>query len=154
MIQKIISGGQAGADIGGLVGARRAGIKTGGIAPKGWKTEKGPQPVLADYGLVEYRNDNYIARTLQNVIDSDATIIFATNISSDGTQKTIKFAKEHQKPFICINPFNPFALTELKAFCLENNISIVNIAGNRESKCKGITQKVADLIHQLLGEMT
>ncbi len=154
MIQKIISGGQAGADIGGLVGARRAGIKTGGVAPKGWKTEKGPQPVLAEYGLVEYRNDNYIARTLQNVIDSDATIIFATNISSGGTQKTIEFAKEHQKPFICINPFSPFALSELKAFCLENSVSIANIAGNRESKCKGITLKVANLIHQLLGEAT
>ena len=40
-IFKIISGGQTGADKGGLIAAKKANIKTGGIAPKGFMTEAG-----------------------------------------------------------------------------------------------------------------
>ena len=50
--KKIISGGQTGADLGALVGARRVGIETGGTAPKGFRTDRGLQPVLRQYGLV------------------------------------------------------------------------------------------------------
>lgn len=37
---KIISGGQTGADMGGLEAAREYGFPTGGYAPKGWMTER------------------------------------------------------------------------------------------------------------------
>jgi hypothetical protein len=36
---KIISGGQTGADQGGLEGARLLGIQTGGTAPYNWMTD-------------------------------------------------------------------------------------------------------------------
>ena len=36
---KIISGGQTGADMGGLLAAKDLGIRTGGWMPKGWLTE-------------------------------------------------------------------------------------------------------------------
>ena len=63
---KIISGGQTGADIGGLIGAKRAGIKTGGTAPRGYKTEKGPQIQSLKYlGLVEHPSEHYRHRTQQ-----------------------------------------------------------------------------------------
>jgi len=52
---RIISGGQTGADLGGLVGARRIGIETGGTAPRGYKTEKGSQvDALKAFGLIEH----------------------------------------------------------------------------------------------------
>lgn len=55
MLTKIISGGQTGADEGGLEGARLLGIPTGGTAPKGYRTENGPNLTLRDtYGLVEH----------------------------------------------------------------------------------------------------
>ena len=46
-------GGQTGADQGGLRAARACGIPTGGWAPRGWQTEDGPCPALANFGLVE-----------------------------------------------------------------------------------------------------
>jgi hypothetical protein len=39
MLEKVVSGGQTGADQGGLRAARLAGIPTGGWAPKGWLVE-------------------------------------------------------------------------------------------------------------------
>jgi hypothetical protein len=53
MIERVISGGQTGADQGGLRAAQACGIPTGGWAPRGWLTEAGPAPWLADWGLVE-----------------------------------------------------------------------------------------------------
>ena len=53
MIDKVVTGGQAGADQGALRAARAAGIATGGYALAGWVTEAGPAPWLAFFGLVE-----------------------------------------------------------------------------------------------------
>jgi hypothetical protein len=39
MLERVISGGQTGADQGGLRAARACGIPTGGWAPRGWLTE-------------------------------------------------------------------------------------------------------------------
>jgi hypothetical protein len=65
-IERLISGGQSGADQAGLRAARTAGIMTGGTAPRGWLAEVADVqpdgvvrwihrscPWLADFGLVE-----------------------------------------------------------------------------------------------------
>ena len=73
MIKKIISGGQTGADRAALDVAIKLGIRHGGWIPKGRKTEDGP---LSDkYQLQEMPTASYPARTEQNVIDSDGTLI-------------------------------------------------------------------------------
>ena len=78
MLDKIISGGQTGADQVALRAARAPGVPTGGWAPKGWLTEDGPAPWLADFGLAECPEPGYSARTLANVRDSDVTLRFGT----------------------------------------------------------------------------
>ncbi|MBW9267680.1 MAG: putative molybdenum carrier protein [Candidatus Thiodiazotropha sp. (ex. Lucinisca nassula)] len=147
---KIISGGQTGADIGGLVGAKRVGITTGGYAPKGYKTEAGPQSeVLKEFGLVEHSSTNYKHRTKQNIISSDATLIVATDPASDGTLLTIKYCKELNKPFLVIDPTKD--CHEVFRVFLENQSPrVLNIAGNRESKSKGIASKTAAIVQAVL----
>jgi hypothetical protein len=49
----VISGGQTGADQGGLRAARACGIPTWGWAPRDWLTEAGPAPWLEEWGLAE-----------------------------------------------------------------------------------------------------
>src|SRR2546422_5370938 len=76
LLRKIISGGQTGADMGALVSARELRIESGGVAPKGWLTEIGPQEaLLRSFGLLECEEDGYPARTRRNVIDSDGTLV-------------------------------------------------------------------------------
>lgn len=51
------------------------GLSTGGIAPKGFKTEKGENLELKlKYNLVENDSTDYRVRTKQNVDNSDGTV--------------------------------------------------------------------------------
>jgi hypothetical protein len=75
MINKIISGGQTGADRAALDFALKFNIPHGGWIPKGRIAEDGPLP--AKYQLQEMPTSSYPKRTEQNVIDSDGTLIFS-----------------------------------------------------------------------------
>ncbi len=152
MIEKIISGGQTGADLGGLKAAKKLGIKTGGLAPIGFKTEIGNNPELSTvFGLVAAPSNDYRYRTAANVRASHATVIFATNAKSPGTKLTIKTCEAGGKPFILINPFASDASVLLTTFLAGvyaryGRSLILNVAGNRESKSPGIESCVEDLI--------
>lgn len=137
MIEKIISGGQTGADQGGLEAGRILGISTGGYCPKGWRTEKGPQEErLKSYGLTEHCDSAYPPRTRANVHNSDGTVWFG-NQNSPGGKLTIRTCHDMDKDFI-INPNT----AELLEFIELNNIHVLNVAGNRESTNPGIQEKV------------
>src|SRR3546814_12294289 len=72
----VISGGQTGADQGGLLGARAAGVRTGGTAPRDWRTEDGAAPWLAEVGLVASPRNTYAARTRTNAGTADGPSLF------------------------------------------------------------------------------
>jgi hypothetical protein len=144
---KIISGGQTGADLGGLVGAERCGIRTGGAAPKNFKTEVGCQPVLQSrFDLHEHASSHYEGRTRENILNSDGTLIFATQPGSAGTKLTIRICAEENKPWCLIDPNSDTAVFEIRKFVENLRPQILNIAGNRESVSPGITRAVANLI--------
>lgn len=137
---KIISGGQTGADRGGLMAARYLGIKTGGWAPKGWTTEAGPDPSLRNYGLVQHSSPNYPPRTRMNCQDSDLTAIFG-DLTSKGSQLTMSICREDKIPYL-LNPDSQ----ELRDMCEQLGVETLNIAGNRESKNPGIEERVRKII--------
>lgn len=148
--EKIISGGQTGADIGGLVGARRAGIPTGGTAPRDFKTEKGPKPEeLKAFGLVMHPSAHYRDRTKENVTASDATLIFCENQDSPGTQLTLALCKEHKKPHLLILEISQKNLSAARRFLDAEKPRVLNIAGNRESTAPGIARRVACFVSEL-----
>ncbi len=148
--QKIISGGQTGADIGGLVGAKRLGIATGGTAPRGYKTEKGAQEVaLKAFGLVPHPSAHYKDRTRENVLNSDATLIFSTQASSSGTTTTINCCEAENKPYCLLERIDDKDLKIARAFINNHKPRVLNIAGNRESVSPGLAKTVAAFIEQL-----
>ncbi|GAB4019793.1 YpsA SLOG family protein [Spirosoma koreense] len=81
---RIISRGQTGIDQLGLEVARSLDIPTGGVAPKGYLTENGPDERLREYGLTEHTSAQYPPRTRANVRQSDGTVIFGQ--LTDGTK--------------------------------------------------------------------
>ena len=146
---KIISGGQTGADLGGLVGARRAGISTGGMAPRDYKTEVGNKPEeLKEFGLIAHPSPKYNVRTKENVLASDATLIIATDPDSDGTKLTIKYCDELSKPYLIFHP-NDESLEPIVSWLDTTKPNVLNVAGNRESKSKGLTSKTAAIITKI-----
>ncbi len=147
--RKIISGGQTGADTGGLIAASKLGIATGGCAPRGYKTEAGEQAeTLKAFGLLEHSSSNYRQRTKQNVIDSDATLILATDPGSDGTKLTIQYCEAFEKPYLVIQPSDA-SIAQIQKFIDDQRPSVLNIAGNRESKSKGITARTEAILRAL-----
>jgi hypothetical protein len=131
MVEKVISGGQTGADRMGLDVAKELGIPTGGTAPKNYRTENGPDWSLQAYGLAESYSYDYEPRTYQNAQDSTGTVIFG-DTNSAGSKLTVKACKFHKKPYKA----NPSVL-ELVDWIRESNITILNVAGNRGSKLSG-----------------
>jgi hypothetical protein len=102
MIERVISGGQTGADQAGLVVAKRLGIPTGGCMPKGWPTEAGPRPGLGvAYGLEEADTAAYPGRTERNVLASDGTVVFG-DARSRGSMLTARLCRRHAKPCLLV----------------------------------------------------
>jgi len=143
MVTKIISGAQTGADQGGLYGAEDAGLDTGGYVPLNRRTEAGPlsMELFRRWKLRETRIWGYNHRTEKNVAESDGTVIFG-DLRSPGSISTMKFCDKWHKHYIG-NPVSPEALAQ---WCKEHNISVLNVAGNRESKNPGICVRVRTFI--------
>jgi len=137
MIERVISGGQVGADIAGLRAAKACEIPTGGYAPCGWVTTKGPQKeLLQSFNLIECARPGYPARTELNVASSDATIRFASNWNSPGELCTLKFITKYHQPFFDVpikdGEIEPTKFLELNYWLFENRfeIKVLNVAGN------------------------
>jgi hypothetical protein len=146
ILKKIISGGQTGGDMGGLLAAEDLGFETGGYATKGSRTEDGPNPELVSrFGLTELESASYMPRTEANAEHSDGTLIMADVADSAGTAFTIRMCDRHDRPHI-LNPTEEHFL----AFLINNRIETLNVAGNRESVAEGMEQRVRDFLNRTL----
>ena len=131
LVEKIVSGGQTGVDRAALDAAITLGIPHGGWCPKGRAAEDGVIP--SQYQLQESPSPDYAARTLQNVLDSDGTLIIYQHRLQGGTALTNRLAREHGKPLLRVRIDRPLR-PELVAKWIEGNaISVLNIAGPRGS---------------------
>lgn len=156
---KVVSGGQTGVDQAGLFAAEKAGYQTGGWAPHYWMTSDGPNPSLLQdhFGLVEHSGD-YKARTVQNVQDSDATLILAIDFKSRGTVLTINSAAVQNKPFFnlglpCEKGVDDVHLEALTDWLDANNVEVLNIAGNRQTKDNNIFELASEVLDRIFASM-
>lgn len=151
---RIVSGGQTGADRGGLNAAIKLGIPHGGWCPKGRRAEDGKIPFR--YQLLETGSASYRGRTRRNVLDSDGTVIFTRGRLEGGSALTAGVAREAGKPMLHIdlrahggNPDG--AIRELRTWLREHRIACLNVAGSRESKARGIQDAVSKLLCRAFG---
>ena len=155
-LKRVVSGGQTGADQGGLEGARKAGIETGGMAPRGYRTEKGLKPSLGRrFGLEESEWDAYHSRTRHNVHHSDGTVIFG-NPDSKGSRLTAKFCQQYKQPCLQLpvpGMTRAMANGTLTQWCVLHGIETLNVAGNRESKNPGIQKFVRGVVFDVVGRL-
>jgi len=156
---RIISGGQTGADQGGLLAARDLGIASGGTAPQGWLTETGPQEtLLRGFGLSECQQAGYPARTKRNVLDSDGTLLVGT-YATGGSALTATQAETAGRPLFHLDYVADITrgeerYQEFRGWLRRHNIRILNVAGNRESENIGIQEFTrAFLVGAISGEI-
>ena len=136
ILKRLVSGGQTGVDRAALDAGLQLGVDTGGWCPKGRRAEDGRIPDR--YALSETESANYAVRTEWNVRDSDGTLILVWErvIPRGGTELTVKFAKKHQKPYFVSDISQPPTAEQtrlLRAWVADSGISVLNVAGPRES---------------------
>jgi hypothetical protein len=132
---KIISGGQTGVDRAALDAAMMHGVDCGGWCPAGRLDEFGKIPDR--YPLQELKAGGFAERTLQNVRDSDGTVIIYYEKLRGGTDQTVRFCIDEHCPHEVIDAatISPAkAALIIVDFIREEEISILNIAGPRESE--------------------
>ena len=129
---KIISGGQTGVDRAALDAALSLGIECGGWCPAGRLDENGRIP--DQYPVRELPNGGFPERTLQNVLDSDATIIIHPGSLHGGTAETARICDQKRKPFMLIDASITTAedaAHEIGRFVHTHHVRVLNVAGQR-----------------------
>ena len=135
---KIISGGQTGVDRAALDVALRHAIECGGWCPAGRLDEFGKIPDR--YPVQELQAGGFNERTLQNVKDSDGTVVVYPGELRGGTEQTVRFCVDLKRPHQLIDASKLSAEDAAKLiadFVRENKIGILNIAGPRQSEWPG-----------------
>lgn len=167
LISKIVSGGQTGVDRGAIEAALELGFPYGGLIPKGRLAEDGIVP-LKFTAMEESTRKDYLFRTEWNVVHSDATLIItpydmehpdAQSALSGGTKKTYDFARKHDKPWtILLNMRSQCCDIESTLCWLKREKEtngfkdglVLNVAGPRESKRKGVQELTRNYIRELI----
>ena len=157
---KIVSGAQTGVDQGGLLTAMALGLEWGGWVPKGWRTENGTVPERFRPKMRESGSSHYWVRTRQNVVDSRATLIIANAYPlSGGTLKTRSFCGELMRPHFVVSLDDADAVGKVRCwlgpfFASGHSVPFVlNVAGPRESKARGIQKRTRRFLVEVLGGM-
>ena len=136
--ERIVSGGQTGADRAALDFAIRHGYPHGGWAPRGREAEDGCIPLR--YQLTELEG-GYRQRTRRNVEDSDGTLIVNRGALDGGTLATKEFAEKAGKPLFVAQVDEDLTAqmaVDVLAWLRAHDIKTLNVAGPRESKRPGI----------------
>jgi hypothetical protein len=153
-VVRIVSGGQTGADRGGLDAAIALGIEHGGWCPAGRVAEDGQVPRV--YALRETTSAEYAERTKANVRDSDGTVVFTRGAATGGSALTLFAARTIGKPVLHVDMAKldvEAAAERVRGWCAHGSIAVLNVAGSRESKAPGISDEVRRLLLHALGPL-
>ncbi len=148
--ERIVSGGQTGADRGALDAAIALDIAHGGWCPRGRRAEDGP--IDQRYQLQETQSSRYSDRTRQNVIDSSGTLILCRGPLQGGTELTYRLAQRFAKPCLVIDLAENASVEVVRQWLMDHDIRVLNVAGPRESSSRGIARDTFEFLMQVLGE--
>jgi len=154
VIEKIISGGQTGADRAALDFALAHGIAHGGWCPRGGLAEDGV--IDSRHQLHETPAPDPVQRTEWNVRDSDATVIFSiASKLRGGSQSTAAFAAAQHRPWLHVSRERDgaAAANKLVMFIRAHAPKVLNTAGPRASEEAEIAGFTRYLLDRLWGEI-
>lgn len=149
----IFSGGQTGADRGGLKAAKEFGLATGGWMPKGFLAQDGNHPEFAElYGVQEHTSPLYPPRTFRNVFDTDGTVRFAINFQTAGERCTLQAIEKMHKLHFDVDALDSkITPASLAAWIVDQKIEKLNVAGNSERSAPGIEEFVVAFLLETFG---
>jgi hypothetical protein len=145
--ERIVSGGQTGADRAALDWAIERGIAHGGWCPRGRRAEDGR--IAPHYALRETPSHDYQQRTRWNVRDSDGTLIVSrTPELGGGSAYTARCAERLGRHWLHVHP-GADGVSIITAFLEQHRIRALNVAGPRASTDPGIYEYVLAVLRRL-----
>jgi hypothetical protein len=123
-----------------------------GYCPKGRKADDGP--IAEIYPLIELAYSDYPARTKQNIISSDGTLILFTEILDRGSELTMNFCTKLSKPLWLQSMNQELSGVNFRKWILESGIKTLNIAGPRERFSPGIYLKTLIFLNSNFSTMS
>ncbi len=158
-VHTIISGGQTGADRGGFDAAIALGLRRGGMAPAGWRSEDGEIPARYRVGMMQSGSAAYPVRTRSNVEASSGTLIvsFGQLAAESGSVLTANLARKMFKPCLHVEiwpdgHFHSVGGDRLRTWLDGHSIQILNVAGPRESREPGLQAATCAALVAILRE--
>jgi hypothetical protein len=151
-LEKIVSGGQTGADQAALVVACERGLEVGGWVPKGRLAEDGPIPQRYS-GLVETESSDPAVRTSLNARDSDATLIVSHGPLTGGSLLTREEVRRWGRPMLHLDLRETtlvMAVARLRLWLDAVDPHTLNVAGPRASEDAAIFAAVVALLRSAL----
>ena len=131
---KIVSGAQTGVDRAALDAALKSDVPCGGWCPAGRKAEDG---IISEcYPVQELAEGGYSERTRKNVQDSDGTIIIYFGQLNGGTEETLRYCLDENKPYLLLDALEvnvARAAERIMEFQTMLPDEILNFAGPRAS---------------------
>jgi len=151
VVDRIVSGGQTGADRAALDVAIRHNVPHGGWCPAGRHAEDGT--IHPRYHLTETPDAGYEQRTAWNVRDSDGTVVLTLRPhATGGSLYTLHVAASLQRPVLHLSRAASGSAAELLEFIAAHHIRCLNVAGSRESTEPGIYAWASALLESALFE--
>ncbi|MGH8308403.1 MAG: putative molybdenum carrier protein [Steroidobacteraceae bacterium] len=152
-LEKIITGGQTGVDRGTLDVALELGFPCGGSCPADRAAEDGMIPPR--YPLTPLPGGGYRERTLQNVLDSDGTVIISRGPLTGGTLLTRDLCRHNARPHLVIDApvtTEADAAREIARFIEQHDIRVLNVAGPRSSQWQEAHAFASRTVRELLSD--
>jgi len=155
-LAEIISGGQTGADQGGLLAAQDLGIPTGGTATGMADGERSTGSIVAQLRPRRVYRVGLFS-THKNVLHADGTLLVG-QYRSGGSGFTARIAREAGKPLFHLAYVPNLGIVpnermeEFRYWLERYNIHILNVAGNRESNSPGIQELTRSFLLAALGQ--
>lgn len=148
MLERIVSGGQTGADRAAWDFALANGFRIGGWVPRGRLAEDGRIPPYYA-GVLETDSDDPAVRTSFNVRDSDATLIVSHGALAGGSLLTFEEARRADKPVLHLDlaaVARGDAAALLRRWLTEVAPRVLNVAGPRASQDPAIAAATRDVL--------
>lgn len=126
------------------------GLAHGGWCPKGRKAEDGRIPDR--YQLSELEGADYTARTRQNVIDSDGTLLLLLGELQGGSLLTWRCCLQSSRPILIVRLQRPGPDARVQHWLASHHIQTLNVAGPRASKSPAAYPSAHAYLLRILGD--
>jgi len=150
---QIINTGQAGVDIGALIGAKRSNIATGGTARKDYMTHGGAKvSELMELGLLACDSINETQCISSNIKQAQACLFLTAKKHSVYHDFIVPLLNEYNLPFLALDIYDSKSLERATNFLTTINPSNLFVTGDSNRLTPKIAFKTAIFVQTLLSQ--